>query len=104
MLIFNFLGLITNSCVLRFSLRSVSVIAGVLGRAGEKGQKRRLADAKTGICTWSNPPDIDKWLREKEARETAEKSGGEDGEAVDEVREGDEEKHERFVDGFGGKF
>lgn len=34
------------------SLRSVATIALVLGRAGEAGKARRLADAKKGIVTW----------------------------------------------------
>ncbi|KAL2186508.1 hypothetical protein L209DRAFT_731304 [Thermothelomyces heterothallicus CBS 203.75] len=40
------------------SLRSVTLIAGVLGRAGERGQQRRLADAEEGITTWRTPRDI----------------------------------------------
>lgn len=38
------------------SIRCVEVIAGVLGRAGEAGQKKRLEAARTGEVTWS-PPD-----------------------------------------------
>src|SRR5690348_12475730 len=34
------------------SIRCVEIIAGVLGRAGEAGQARRLEDAKLGISTW----------------------------------------------------
>ncbi|KAF3763017.1 ribosomal protein S2 [Cryphonectria parasitica EP155] len=49
------------------SLRSVSVIAGVLGRAGERGQKRRLADANRGVCTWRNPADLVMWMEQNEA-------------------------------------
>ncbi|RHZ61915.1 mitochondrial 37S ribosomal protein uS2m [Aspergillus thermomutatus] len=37
------------------SLRSVAVIAGVLGRAGEAGQKRRLEEAKKGNITHRLP-------------------------------------------------
>jgi small subunit ribosomal protein S2 len=37
------------------SLRSVAVIAGVLGRAGEAGQKRRLEEAKKGKITHRLP-------------------------------------------------
>lgn len=44
------------------SLRSVSVIAGVLGRAGEIGQKRRLADAAKGIVTWYRPHEVSKFM------------------------------------------
>lgn len=50
------------------SLRSVSVIAGVLGRAGERGQARRKADAKKGICTWRNQPDIQKWMEDQKTK------------------------------------
>ncbi|KAF7597504.1 37S ribosomal protein, mitochondrial [Aspergillus hancockii] len=34
------------------SLRAIGVIAGVLGRAGEAGQARRIADAKKGVLTY----------------------------------------------------
>ncbi|KAI6363663.1 hypothetical protein MCOR25_005840 [Pyricularia grisea] len=44
------------------SLRSMAVIAGVLGRAGELGQKRRLADAKGGQVHWENPADVARFL------------------------------------------
>ncbi|KAL2193793.1 hypothetical protein P885DRAFT_44398 [Corynascus similis CBS 632.67] len=40
------------------SLRSVTLLAGVLGRAGERGQQRRLADAEEGVTTWRTPRDI----------------------------------------------
>lgn len=50
------------------SLRSVSVIAGVLGRAGERGQARRKADANSGVCTWRNPPDIQKWMDDEKSK------------------------------------
>ena len=41
-------------------MRCIQVIAGVLGRAGEAGQKKRLEDAKTGIMTWLPPPGLGK--------------------------------------------
>lgn len=50
------------------SLRSVSVIAGVLGRAGERGQARRKADAEKGICTWRNPEDVQKWMDDERSK------------------------------------
>ncbi|KAI7786142.1 30S ribosomal protein S2 [Diaporthe eres] len=50
------------------SLRSVSVIAGVLGRAGERGQARRKADANKGVCTWRNQPDMEKWMEDEKAK------------------------------------
>ncbi|TVY45327.1 37S ribosomal protein MRP4, mitochondrial [Lachnellula subtilissima] len=37
------------------SLRCIQVIAGVLGRAGQEGQRRRLEAAKTGHITWLPP-------------------------------------------------
>lgn len=49
------------------SLRSVSVVAGVLGRAGEAGQARRKADASRGLCTWRNPPEIQRWISDNSA-------------------------------------
>lgn len=44
------------------SLRSVGVVAGVLGRAGEMGKKRRLRDAADGVVAWSVPPDMAKLM------------------------------------------
>jgi small subunit ribosomal protein S2 len=40
------------------SLRSVGVIAGVLGRAGQSGKTRRLEEAKKGSVSWSTPPAL----------------------------------------------
>ena len=40
------------------SLRSVGVIAGALGRAGQAGQKRRKAAASNGVSTWEQPRDL----------------------------------------------
>ncbi|TVY18393.1 Mitochondrial 37S ribosomal protein MRP4 [Lachnellula arida] len=40
------------------SLRCIQVIAGVLGRAGQEGQRRRLEAAKTGEVTWLPPPGL----------------------------------------------
>lgn len=54
------------------SLRCVSVIAGVLGRAGERGQARRMAEAKKGICTWRNPAEVQKFMEDEiDAKATA---------------------------------
>lgn len=44
------------------SLRSAAVIGGVLGRAAEIGQKRRLADAKEGKVHWQNPAEVARFL------------------------------------------
>lgn len=81
----------------------MSVIAGVLGRAGEKGQNRRKADAGRGLCTWNNPPDIETWIQEKRARESAERSA--EGDEEDEVPQDDgkeikDDEEEMFVSGF----
>lgn len=48
------------------------MIAGVLGRAGERGQERRKRDASGGVCTWRNPADIDKWMQDERARRAKE--------------------------------
>ncbi|RGP59419.1 30s ribosomal protein s2 [Fusarium sporotrichioides] len=40
------------------SLRAMAVVGGVLGRAGQRGYQRRMADAKKDKSTWQNPPDI----------------------------------------------
>ncbi|CAJ0551693.1 Ff.00g056720.m01.CDS01 [Fusarium sp. VM40] len=50
------------------SLRAMAVVGGVLGRAGQRGQQRRLADAKKDKATWENPPDLVQHMtREKKA-------------------------------------
>ncbi len=46
-----------------YSVRSVSVIAAVLGRAGQRGQQRRLEDAKSGIVTWENPAEVSQFMK-----------------------------------------
>lgn len=40
----------------------MAVIAGVLGRAGQRGQRRRLKAAETGEVTWQNPTDVGKFI------------------------------------------
>ena len=40
------------------SLRCIQVIAGVLGRAGESGQQKRLEAAATGNVTWDPPEGL----------------------------------------------
>lgn len=50
----------------------MSVIAGVLGRAGERGQERRKADANRGVCTWRNQADVDKWMLDEKAKKAKE--------------------------------
>ncbi|KAH7245985.1 ribosomal protein S2, flavodoxin-like domain-containing protein [Fusarium tricinctum] len=50
------------------SLRAMAVVGGVLGRAGQRGQQRRLEDAKKDKATWENPPDLVQHMtREKKA-------------------------------------
>ena len=39
-------------------MRSVQVIAGVLGQAGAEGQRKRLLAAMTGTVTWTPPPGL----------------------------------------------
>lgn len=39
-----------------YSLRCIQLIAGVLGRAGEIGQRKRLEAAKSGKVTWLPDP------------------------------------------------
>jgi hypothetical protein len=55
-----------------YSLRSVTLIAGVLGRAGQRGQQRRLADANDGIVTWDTPNDVAKFV-DRDSVEKAQK-------------------------------
>jgi small subunit ribosomal protein S2 len=53
------------------SLRCIQVIAGVLGRAGEKGQQKRLEAAKRGEITWLPPPGLGKPITEEEKAKEA---------------------------------
>ncbi|KAL2072044.1 hypothetical protein VTL71DRAFT_11387 [Oculimacula yallundae] len=48
------------------SLRCMQVVAGVLGRAGEEGQKKRLEAAKTGEITWQPTPGLGKPVTEED--------------------------------------
>ena len=45
------------------------MIAGVLGRGGQRGQQRRLKDAEEGIVTWQNPTDIRRHVKKETAKE-----------------------------------
>ncbi|KAF5018939.1 hypothetical protein F66182_9066 [Fusarium sp. NRRL 66182] len=50
------------------SLRAMAVVGGVLGRAAQRGQERRLEAAKKGVASWENPPDLVQHMqREKKA-------------------------------------
>jgi small subunit ribosomal protein S2 len=53
------------------------VIAGVLGRAGEEGQKRRLEDAANNIVTWLPPENLGKPFEERDKEEAAKKKEAE---------------------------
>ncbi|KAF2263496.1 ribosomal protein S2 [Lojkania enalia] len=56
------------------SLRCIQVIAGVLGRAGEAGQKQRLAAAEKGWVTFL--PALDLKLPDESEDDTAKKAAG----------------------------
>ncbi|KAK1753144.1 hypothetical protein QBC47DRAFT_304874 [Echria macrotheca] len=61
------------------SLRSIALITGVLGRAGERGQTRRKADAANGIRTWEPAREVVKFIekdyrRKNEAKNDAEEA------------------------------
>ncbi|KAL6877334.1 ribosomal protein S2 [Trichoderma longibrachiatum] len=47
------------------SLRSMALVAGVLGRAGEAGQKRRLQDAARGEISWETSPDLSRHMKKE---------------------------------------
>jgi small subunit ribosomal protein S2 len=53
------------------SIRCVNVIAGVLGRAGEEGQKKRLEAAKTGEISWQPHPCLGRPVTEEAAATVA---------------------------------
>ncbi|KAK4641715.1 hypothetical protein QC761_503230 [Podospora bellae-mahoneyi] len=57
------------------SLRSVALIAGVLGRAGERGQQRRLADAEKGVVKWQTPKDVFSFIGKVNAKVRREAEG-----------------------------
>lgn len=40
------------------SFRSVGIISGVLGRAGERGQQRRKKDSAAGAVPWETSPEL----------------------------------------------
>ncbi|KAH7628153.1 hypothetical protein B0T09DRAFT_359445 [Sordaria sp. MPI-SDFR-AT-0083] len=50
------------------SLRATALISGVLGRAGEHGQKRRLEAAQRGVVTWKTPADVQGYFELAETR------------------------------------
>jgi hypothetical protein len=64
--------LILNLKLIYPSLRCIQIIAGVLGRAGESGQAKRLLAAKTGEITWLPPPGLGKPYDEEAEKRKAE--------------------------------
>lgn len=79
-----------------YSLRCIQVIAGVLGRAGEEGQRKRLEAARTGEVTWLPPPGLGKPVTEEEKAKEAAANGervvkpkvGKDEKVLDSIRKG----------------
>jgi small subunit ribosomal protein S2 len=65
----------------------VAVIAGVLGRAGERGQERRRADALEGIVPWQTPLDVVKFIKEERKSERDEREAKQAEEQGDSGRE-----------------
>jgi hypothetical protein len=49
-------------------MRSVSLIAGVLARAAQTGQKRRLAAAENDQVNWQTPPDTERFIQAEQTR------------------------------------
>ncbi|KAK5995706.1 Small ribosomal subunit protein uS2m [Cladobotryum mycophilum] len=47
------------------SLRSMALVAGVLGRAGEVGQKRRIEEATKGNVSWSTSPELTRHMKKE---------------------------------------
>jgi hypothetical protein len=43
----------------------VQLIAGILGRAGEAGQRKRLEAAERGDVTWETPRHLTEWNKEQ---------------------------------------
>ena len=43
----------------------MAVVAGVLGRAGGTGQKRRLQDASRGSVSWNTPPELTRHMKKE---------------------------------------
>ncbi|EEU46267.1 uncharacterized protein NECHADRAFT_103997 [Fusarium vanettenii 77-13-4] len=55
------------------SLRAMAVVGGVLGRAGQRGQQRRVEDAKKGRVPWNNPHDIVQYMQRENKAAIAER-------------------------------
>ncbi|KAH8888478.1 ribosomal protein S2 [Thozetella sp. PMI_491] len=54
------------------SIRAVSVIASVLGRAGQRGKRRRLKDAEEGLVTWETPAEVARFIQSDAKRKATE--------------------------------
>lgn len=73
------------------SLRCMQVVAGVLGRAGETGQKQRLAAAAEGYITYQPAPNLvmpgseEEAEKAKKAAQNAKRAGLDDIAALDEL-------------------
>lgn len=59
---------VTDDYDFQTSLRATALISGVLGRAGERGQKRRLEAAQRGEVTWKTPADVQGYFELASAR------------------------------------
>jgi len=57
-------GIIARSVLTICSLRCIQLIAGVLGRAGETGQKKRKEAAESGKIAWETPSYLKEWIDE----------------------------------------
>ncbi|EFY89275.1 37S ribosomal protein MRP4 precursor [Metarhizium acridum CQMa 102] len=47
------------------SLRAMAVVAGVLGRAGQKGKERRLQDSSRGNVSWKTSPELERHVKKE---------------------------------------
>ncbi|GAB0132689.1 hypothetical protein EsDP_00001117 [Epichloe bromicola] len=47
------------------SLRAMAVVAGVLGKAGQKGKQRRLHDASRGSVPWNTSPELTRHMKKE---------------------------------------
>lgn len=72
------------------SLRATALISGVLGRAGERGQKRRLEAAQHGKVTWKTPAEVQGYFELAAARAADARRRGAQDSSVEQQREKDE--------------
>lgn len=57
-----------NADPMHISLRSIGVIAGVLGRAGERGQVKRKALSEEGQVPWVTSPELSRHMETEVAQ------------------------------------